>query len=176
MEESKVEAETVETAETVGTPDSVEELKKLLAEEQKKTLEMTENWQRSRADFLNLKRRTEIERANLTSEAKEKILLRVLPVVDDFERAISSKPEALKDEPWVSGVMMIEKKLKTLLEQEGVTEVDSLDANFDPRFHDAVQQDDETSGNTEYVMSVFQKGYKLGDKVIRPAAVKVGHR
>ncbi len=76
----------------------------------------------------------------------------------------------------MNGVSLIEKKLKTFLEQEGVTVIPAQDAEFDPRFHEAVQKDDSTSGNTEYVSEVYQKGYKLGDKVIRPAAVKVAHR
>jgi molecular chaperone GrpE len=168
-------------AEATGTIESneevtVETLQAKLAEEQKKSSEYLESWKRSQADFVNLKRRTEIEKTNWSNEIRERILLRVLPVVDDFERALASMPETLKGEPWINGVNLIEKKLKTVLEQEGVSQIEAQGANFDPRFHDAVQQDDSGDGNQEYVAEVYQKGYKMGDRVIRPAAVKVGRR
>ena len=107
---------------------------------------------------------------------KEKLLLRLLPVLDDFDRAMLTLPENLKGIPWVNGVSLIEKKLKTYLEQEGVVELIALDAEFDPRLHEAVHKDESTSGDKEVVTEIYQKGYKLGDKVIRPAVVKVGHR
>lgn len=155
---------------------SQEDLEKLLAAEQKKSTELYDSLQRARADFINLKRRTENEKAGLSNEVKERTLLRLLPTVDDFERALATTPENLKGEPWLNGVKLIEKKLKTFLEQEGIAEVEALDAEFDPRFHEAVQKDDSTTGDKEVVIEVYQKGYKLGDKVIRPAVVKVGHR
>ena len=160
-----------------ATPEvSVEELQKQLEEERKKSAEYLDSYQRSRADFLNLKRRTENERATLSAEAREKLLVRLLPIVDDFERALQNLPEGLKNEPWISGVSLIEKKLKTLLEQEGVSEVPAKDAEFDPRVHEAVQHDEESQGEKDYVAEVYQKGYKMGDKVIRPAMVKVARK
>jgi len=170
--EAEATTATIENVENL----SVEQLQKLLSDEQKKSAEYMESWQRSRADFANLKRRTDNEKSSLSAEAREKLLVRLLPVVDDFERAMLTLPESLKGEAWVNGVSLIEKKLKTFLDQEGVSEVPSLNANFDPRYHEAVQQDDSSNGDTEYVAEVYQKGYKLGDRVIRAAAVKVGHR
>ena len=155
---------------------SVEELQKQLEEERKKSAEYLDSYQRSRADFLNLKRRTENERATLSAEAREKLLVRLLPIVDDFERALQNLPEGLKNESWINGVSLIEKKLKTLLEQEGVSEVPAKDTEFDPRVHEAVQHDEESQGEKDYVAEVYQKGYKMGDKVIRPAMVKVARK
>lgn len=155
---------------------SVEQLRQMLADEQKKSAEYLDNWQRSRADFSNLKRRTEIERSNFAIEAREKLLVRILPIVDDFERALQHVPENLSNEPWISGVTMIDKKFKTLLDQENVAEIPALGEEFDPHVHQAVQRDEESTGDKDVVTEVYQKGYKLGDKVIRPAVVKVGRQ
>ncbi len=163
-------------AATEGSEMSVEGMRQMLAEEQKKAAEYLESWQRSRADFMNLKRRTENERLTLNAEAREKLLMKVLPVVDDFERALQHLPENLKSEPWVGGVTMIEKKLKTLLDQENVSEIPAEGKEFDPHLHQAVQRDEEGEGDKDVVTAVYQKGYKLGDKVIRHAVVKVGRQ
>lgn len=154
---------------------SVEELQKLLAEEQKKAADFKDRWQRSFADFQNLKRRTDNERASLSSEAREKLLVKILPIVDDFERALQNVPEEMKNTPWLNGVSLIEKKLKTLLDQEGVAEIPSLNEEFNPRLHEAVQHT-ETEGDKDFVAEVYQKGYKMGDKVIRPSMVRVERR
>ncbi|NWJ98340.1 MAG: nucleotide exchange factor GrpE [Chloroflexi bacterium] len=155
---------------------TAEDLQLQLVEEQRKSAEYLESCQRLRADFLNLKRRTENERASLSTEARERLLVRILPIVDDFERALQSLPEGLKSEPWINGINLIEKKLKNLLDQEGVSELPAKEAEFDPRFHEAVQHDEDTSGKQDYVAEVYQKGYRMGDKVIRPAMVKVARR
>lgn len=155
---------------------SVEKLQSQLAQEQKKAADFEERWKRSFADFQNLKRRTDNERSTLSTEAREKLLVKILPIVDDFERALQNLPENLKSEPWISGVNLIEKKLKTLLDQEGVNEVPSKDAEFDPRVHEAVGHDDDSTGEKDYVSEVYQKGYRMGDKVIRPAMVRVARR
>ncbi len=157
-----------ETAEDL----SFEQLQRQLAEEQKKAVEYLDSFQRARADFQNLKRRTDNERLTLSSEVREKLLVKLLPIVDDFERALQNVPEALQNEPWINGVSLIEKKLKTLLDQEGVSVIDATNAEFDPRLHEAVQHDD-LGGTTDYVAATYAKGYRMGDKVIRPAMVKV---
>jgi molecular chaperone GrpE len=155
---------------------TAEELEKLLAEEQHKSLEYLDALQRAQADFRNLKRRTENERATLADETREKVIKKILPVVDDFERALQTVSEDMKNAPWVTGVQLVEKKLKSFLESERVTEIPSLDQDFNPNLHEAVQIDEDSSGSKEYVSEVYQKGYKLGDKVIRPAVVKVSKR
>jgi molecular chaperone GrpE len=169
-------AETPETPVTQEEVVSVDELKQQLAEEQKKAATSYDNFVRARADYENLKRRTEAERLKLNAEIRERVLVKILPVVDDFERALQSLPENLKNEAWINGVNMIEKKLKTFLEQENVSEIPAEGQEFDPRFHDAVHRDEESSGDKDVVQAVYQKGYKLGDKVIRPAVVKVGRQ
>lgn len=155
---------------------SVEELQSRLEQEQKQSKEYLDAFQRARADFLNLKRRTDQERTTISADARERMILRVLPIVDDFERALANVPENLKGEPWVNGVNMIEKKFKTLLEQENITELPALNTEFNPHLHDAVQRDEDAEGEKDWVTDVYQKGYKMGDKVICHAVVKVGRK
>jgi len=155
---------------------SVEQLQQQLADEQQKSAANFDQFVRARADYENLKRRTEGERAKLNLEIRERVLVKVLTIVDDFERALQNVPENLRDEPWISGITLIEKKLKTFLEQENISEIPAQGQEFDPYFHDAVHRDEESSGDKDVVQAVYQKGYKLGDKVIRPAVVKVGRQ
>ena len=98
---------------------------------------------------------------------------RILAVLDDLERALAAVPEEVGSTGWAEGIRIIEKKLKGILESEGVTPIEALGREFDPRVHQAVMQDD-GDGDTDVVVEEFQKGYKLHDRVIRPTMVKVG--
>ncbi len=171
-----MDTETTESGVPVAEGTSIEQVRQLLVEEQQKSASHLDSYQRARADYENLKRRTQAEKTTLNAEARERILVKLLPVVDDFERALQSVPENLKNEPWLNGVSMIEKKLKTLLDQEAVAEIPSLGEEFNPRFHEAVHKDEDGEGDKDVVTAVYQKGYKLGDKVIRAAVVKVGRQ
>lgn len=131
------------------------------------------NWQRAEADLANLRRRNEQERAELARFANATLIGKVLPVLDDFERALATIPEEVGSSGWVEGVRIIEKKLKGILESEGVTPIEALGREFDPHVHQAVMQDD-GDGDTDVVVEEYQKGYRLHDRVIRPTMVKVG--
>ncbi len=133
--------------------------------------------QRERASFINYKRRAEQERVETIQYAAASLLKNLLPVVDDFDRALAAIPEeARKDNKWVEGVELIARKLHNLLEQEGVQPIEAQGQPFDPNLHEAVAFDDKTEGSDDHqdtVAEVFSKGYKLHDRVLRPAMVKV---
>jgi molecular chaperone GrpE len=133
--------------------------------------------QRERANFINYRRRTEQERAELTQYATAKLLQKLLGVVDDFDRALAAIPqEERKGNKWVEGVELIARKLHTLLDQEGVEAIEALGQPFDPNLHEAVAFEDNTeqgSAHVDTVSEVFTKGYRLHDRVLRPAMVKV---
>jgi molecular chaperone GrpE len=132
--------------------------------------------QRERANFINYRRRTEQERAETVQYATANLLKRLLPVVDDFDRALAAIPaEERENNRWVEGVELIARKLRTILEQEGVEPIEALGQPFDPNLHEAVAFDDnsEGGGHTDTVAEVYSKGYKLHDRVLRPAMVKV---
>jgi molecular chaperone GrpE len=137
-------------------------------------VENLDGWQRARAEFANYKRRMEAERTELAASAGAEALKRVLPAVDDFERAMQTLPDDLKDNPWVSGVLMVQRKLNAALEQSGITSiaVNPGDA-FDPNVHEAITHEDSDQFGSEQVIGEAQRGYKIGDRVLRPAMVRV---
>jgi molecular chaperone GrpE len=151
--------------------EDIEVLKKSLQEEKTKAEEYLANWQRSQADFINYKRRSDKEKEELGEYARAAIVQCVLPILDDFERAISAVPDEAVDANWVEGVRMIERKLRTILESEGLSCIEAIGEPFDPYQHEAVRQE---SGEEGVVLDEVQKGYKFKDKVIRASQVVVG--
>jgi molecular chaperone GrpE len=147
------------------------------AEREQLTAQAAENldgWQRARAEFANYKRRVEAERAELAASASAEALKCVLPAIDDFERAMQTLPDDLKDNPWVSGVVMVQRKLNSALEQSGITPVaiNPGDA-FDPNVHEAITHEDSDQFTSGQIIGEVQRGYKLGVRVLRPALVRV---
>lgn len=152
--------------------EDLEVLKQNLQEEKTKAEEYLANWQRSQADFINYKRRSEKEKEELGEYSRASIVQCVLPILDDFERAISAIPDQAVESNWVEGVRMIEKKLRTILESEGLSCIEAIGEPFDPYQHEAVRQE---SGEDGVVLNEVQKGYKFNDKVIRASQVVVGN-
>ncbi|MBX3070281.1 MAG: nucleotide exchange factor GrpE [Thermomicrobiales bacterium] len=128
--------------------------------------------QRSMAEFANYRKRVDQERAIARQVATRDLLLRLLPIADDFRRAFDTIPDESRDEPWVTGMGLIERNLTTFLEREGVRPIEALGQPFDPAMHEAVAVVPGSSGNT--VVNVFQNGYWQGDQILRPAMVQVG--
>ncbi len=150
-------------------------LRSQLEEEKSKAERCLNNWQRAEADLANFKRRAEQEKSDLIKYANASLIGKILPVLDDFERAIGTIPEDVSSSGWVDGIKLIDRKLRNLLEQEGVTPIEALGQEFDPHVHEAVMRE-EGEGDLEVVVEELQKGYKLNDRVIRPTMVKVGRR
>jgi len=142
-----------------------------LEKERARSAEYLDQAQRTRAELINYRRRTEQEMQVARRFAAEHLIARILPVIDDFHRAIDAVPDADKDNPWVQGVRLIERKIWSVLESEGVQPIDTLGKPFDPSIHEAVSVD---SDGGDMVVEEFQRGYKLHDRVVRPAMVKVG--
>ena len=136
--------------------------------------ENLDGWQRARAEFANYKRRVEAERTELAASAGAEALKRVLPAVDDFERAMQTLPDDLKDNSWINGVLMVQRKLNAALEQSGITPMTTHPGDtFDPNVHEAITHEDSDQFTSEQVIGEVQRGYKLGDRVLRPALVRV---
>ncbi|MBI4498142.1 MAG: nucleotide exchange factor GrpE [Chloroflexi bacterium] len=149
----------------------VEELRQALAEERNKAERYLANWQRAQADFINYRRRTEQERTEQSKYAGAFLIVQLLPVLDDLERALNSVSATLAGFSWVDGIRLISRKLQMVLEAQGLAEVPAQGERFDPSVHEAVHF---VEGEEGRVMSVIQKGYRLHDRVIRPALVVVG--
>lgn len=140
-------------------------------EERTKAQTYFHNWQRSVADFQNYKRRTEEERANHQRLANLAFVMNILPIVDDLDRALENLDPSLAGVQWVEGIRQIQRKFEGALQASGVQEIQTDGMDFDPTLHEAVGQEDGEPGK---VTRVFQKGYMMGDRVIRPAMVMVG--
>ena len=149
----------------------VEALKAQLEEEKKKAETYLANWQRAAADFQNYKRRTEQERQEVALLANAALIINILPMLDDLERALTSVDAHLAGLTWVDGIRLIYRKFQAVLEASGVKEIKTEGQDFDPRYHEATMYGEGEEGK---VVSEVQRGYMLGDRVLRPAMVVVG--
>lgn len=160
-------------AEPSALADEIESLKRDLDEARREAAENRAGWQRSAADFTNYRRRSEQEREATLGLANEMLLAKLLAVVDDLDRALASMPQELADLGWVEGLWLVERKLRALLESEGVTPIESVGRAFDPREHEAVIHEETSSAPEGQVTGEIQRGYRIRDRVLRPALVKV---
>ena len=151
--------------------EDIDSLKKSLEEEKAKGERYLSNWQRAEADFDNYKKRVEQERSERDRFANMVLILNLLPVLDDFERAFNSLSAKLAQLTWIDGIRLIYRKLQATLEARGLSEIKTVGESFDPTVHEAVSQGEGEEGK---VIEELQKGYKLHDRVIRPALVVVG--
>jgi len=141
---------------------------------QAKIAENFEGWQRERADFMNYKKRIERDQAQTVQNITGGIVKKYLVVLDDMERALKHAPEAGGDvQAWVGGIELIFRKLQNLLESEGVQRIDADGQMFDPNLHEAISHEDSPDHESGQVIEVLQQGYTLGDRVLRPALVRV---
>jgi len=158
---------------SAATSARIEELEAQLAMAQSRVEEAEAGWQRARADFANLKRRHEEERADLAASASDRLLLRVLELADDFDLAVEHVPEDVRATAWVEGIGAIDRKLRALLEGEGIQPMGTAGEPFDPHTQQAISYEDDTSVPDGTVTRVLQRGYTVRDRVLRPALVAV---
>jgi molecular chaperone GrpE len=151
------------------------ELERELAQARQEAGENKAGWQRAAADFSNYRRRTEQERAASLGLASDMLLLKVLALADDLDRALAAMPAELQGSGWVDGIQAIDRKLRLLLESEGVTPIEARGRPFDPREHEAVAQQETTEAPDQTVIDELQRGYRIRDRVLRPALVSVAN-
>lgn len=151
--------------------DDIELLKQVLTEEREKSAANLTGWQRAQADLMNYRRRAEQEKEEIGRFGNTAILLSLLPVMDDLERALTSIPDDLAKHSWVNGIRLIERKLQANLEAQGVSQIKALGEPFNPNLHEAMMQG---KGKEGTVVEEIEKGYKLNDRLIRPSKVVVG--
>lgn len=167
-------ADAVKTPTRIELAARIELLERELEASRRAEAEQRAIWQRAAADYANYKRRTDDERAAVGQFATSLLVARLLSVLDDFDRALDSVPPDA-DDPWVEGVRLTERKLRTLLESEGVTPIDAIGTPFDPNLHEAVVHEETTEAPDNQVIAELQRGYRLHDRVLRPALVKVAN-
>lgn len=135
--------------------------------------ELTQSLQRERADSENIRRRHSEQIAGLKNLVKADVVRELLPVIDNFERALKHVPKDLEGNDYIKGVQGVAKQFDKTLEQMGVQRIKTIGEVFDPRLHEAVSMDDDSVGTVEVVSEELQAGYALGDEVIRHAMVRV---
>jgi molecular chaperone GrpE len=152
----------------------IEQLKSELQASQAKADEFLAALQRERAEFTNYRRRTSEEREAMLGLAGEDLIRKVLAIADDFDLAIENRPPELAGNAWVEGVTAIDRKLRALLDSEGVRPVEAEPGSpFDPREHEAIVTIPGTGRPEGEIVDVVRRGYKLRDRVLRPALVAV---
>ena len=169
-----------ERAEAITTPsrtelaERIEQLERELTETRAKSDEHLHNWQRSAADFANYKRRTDEERSLAGQFSNALLIGKLLGVLDDFDRALESVPADAQD-AWIDGVKLVERKMRNVIESEGVTPIEAVGQPFDPNIHEAVVHEPTADHPDNEVIGELQRGYMLHDRVLRPSLVRVAN-
>jgi molecular chaperone GrpE len=158
-----VEAETADAA----------SLKQELEAERQRTKDLQERWQRAAADLANLRRRTEQDRGEVEKFATMLLVQELLPVLDNFERALSTIPGNLAMLTWIQGVALIERHLEAILQQQGLAAIEAQGQPFNPHLHEAIAEVETADAAPGTVVREYQKGYTMHGRVIRPTLVEI---
>jgi molecular chaperone GrpE len=153
--------------------DAVDRLSEQLEIAKSLAAEHLASLQRTAADFANFKRRTAEDRERELGLASEGLLRKVIVVADDFDRALDHMPAEFKDTPWIEGIVLLDRKLRALLESEGVTAIESIGRAFDPHEHEAIAIVPGSGRPDGEIVDEVQRGYRVRDRVLRPALVAV---
>jgi molecular chaperone GrpE len=149
------------------------DLSEQLAAAREEAARNLEGWQRTQAEFANARKRLEKQRADAYVDANIDLVRKLLPVVDDMDRALQSAPADVQGDGWFSGLTMVGRKFGTVLESLQVEPIDAVGQPFDPNLHEAIGQEPTDEYESGIVSREMQKGYRLGDRVIRPSLVYV---
>ena len=150
----------------------IDALKRQLEDAETKLADSVEGWQRSVADFQNYRKRVERDNELMYSSMKGDIIKKVLPALDDLERALREAGRPA-DDAWANGIELIARKLQNLLDAEGLKRIEAEGTEFNPNFHEAISHEPSDNVASGHVIAVVQNGYMLGERVIRPALVRV---
>jgi len=156
--------------------DELEALRQELEKAKAQAAEYLEGWQRTQAEFANYKKRIEQERQELLKLANATLIAKLLPIMDDFERAFQTLPRSLARLTWIDGMALIHRRLQAILEAEGLTAIETEGQSFDPLLHEAVTYEEVEGYDDGQIIEEVQKGYKLHDRILRPALVRVAKK
>ena len=169
IEEVKASAE--ETPETIEQESAERDaLIGQLKEAEAKIVEYKDGWARAQAEFQNYKKRVERDNDAFKANTKGDVFKKVLPVLDDLERALQNRPA---DDSWANGIELVARKFQNILDMEDVKKIEAKGKAFDPNFHEAISHEPSDEVESGHVIDVVQNGYVIGERVIRPALVRV---
>jgi len=173
--DEEIQAAAVESA-AAAAPISAEELAALqqaLEESQAKAKEYFDGWQRERADFSNYKRRVDRDNQLLSQTISGEIIKKYLLVLDDLDRAMKLRPSEGEVGTWANGIDLVYRKFQNIIDQEGIKRIAAENEEFNPSRHEAITYEDSPEHTSGQIIGVVQEGYTLGDRVLRPARVRV---
>ena len=175
IEETQVEDmdEITEIKDIETLQEEINALQNDLSQIQAKADEYLDGWQRALAEFANYKKRIERDREQYYRSATGSIVKRYLEVMDDLERALKNRPQEGEGATWSDGIELIYRKLQSILEAEGVKAMGAEGKLFDPNLHEAITSEPSDEHESGEIIEVLQKGYMMGDRVLRPAVVRV---
>jgi molecular chaperone GrpE len=162
-----------DSAEVAVLKQALEEAQRAKADAEAKSKEYFEGWQRERADFSNYKRRIERDQLTLSQSITGEILKKYLLVLDDMDRAVRMRPADGDLTTWAGGIELIYRKLQMIIDQEGIKRIPAETEEFNPLRHEAITYEDSPDHASGAIIGVVQEGYILGDRVLRPARVRV---
>jgi molecular chaperone GrpE len=165
--------EQADVEEESSEEETLEELREKIEEYEAEIEELLDKYRRKAAAFSNYRKRQQRERELESIRLRTEVLGELLPIVDDFRRALQSVPDRVRDKEWLEGITLIQRKLERLLDKYEVTPIEALGEPFDPNYHSALLQAESEEYPAGTVMEEVEKGYLVGDKVLRPAMVKV---
>lgn len=148
-------------------------LEEQLAAAQAEAASNLDRWQRTQADFANARKRFDKQRIEAYTNATADLVVKLLPLMDDFERALGNAPGGAQNEPWLAGVTLIYRKMAGLLDEMNVQPIVAVGEPFDPHLHEALSQEPSREYASGVVVRELRRGYRLGDRVIRPSLVTV---
>ena len=151
----------------------IKKLEIKLAEVKEEKEEYLEGWQRARANFINYKKKEKERMQDTINYSNEELLLKILPIFDNLKRAENYIPEEEREKDWVQGITHIKSQFKKFLKEEGIEKIETVGKKFDPNIAEAVERVESKEYESDVVTEEIQPGYKLKDKVLRPAKVKV---
>jgi molecular chaperone GrpE len=169
---AELEAEWAEESPVPGSDETLT-LEDKLAAAQAEAARNLDGWQRTQAEFANARKRFEKQRVEIYSAANAEIAAKLLPIVDDFERALDTVPADNQNSSWLDGIVLVHRKVLATLEELGVQVIPAVGEPFDPNVHEALMQEPSAEYASGVVMREMRRGYRLGDRVVRPSLVVV---
>lgn len=155
------------------SPEEIEALHEELEATRAQAEEYLEGWQRAQAEFINYKKRIAREHEQMHRDAAARVIRKLLEISDDLDRALKERPREGAGAGWADGIDLIHRKLKAILETEGVERLDAEGEFFDPNLHEAISQEPNEAFESGQIIEVLQPGYRMGDRLLRPARVRV---
>ncbi len=153
--------------------DEVAEMQEKMLSLQNEALENKDNWLRAQADFVNYKKRKEAQQIMMFEDAATRVIKQFLPSMDDMKRALDNQPNADENSDWIAGIELIYQKFHVILGNEGVVPMDVEGQDFDPKFHEAISQEESPDHKSGQIIEEIQTGYMIGERVLRHALVRV---